>query len=169
MIILLFFFANGWEIFQSNATVKVVYRVRIWKWPQYLIGYLYLIGVWLRENQRPNNIKDTRLTHIELWLTILITAPHSFVNTIARAYVCRYITNKTCTCDIHNYTKGDLVSIQVLLMFHPKIVNATMIMLCSLRGTSWRTWKINQIIPTSLNTTHDLSIEVRNKKNANFL
>ena len=52
-----------------------------------LMGPLYLIGMWLCEDQRANIIKDTCLKNIGLRLPIQITTLHSTMNTTRRTYV----------------------------------------------------------------------------------
>ena len=48
------------------------------------VEHLYLIVVLFGEDQRTNTIKDTCLKEIELHFWILMTTPHSIVNTIRR-------------------------------------------------------------------------------------
>ena len=47
---------------------------------------LYLIGMWLGEDQRTNTIKDTYLKEFGLRSQFVLTTPHSIVNTIERTY-----------------------------------------------------------------------------------
>jgi hypothetical protein len=57
-------------------------------WLHLLIGHLYLIGVWLGEDQQTNEHHTcTCFNNVELRLQVLSTAPHSIMNTIGRVYV----------------------------------------------------------------------------------
>ena len=56
------------------------------KWLVFLIGPMYLIGMWLSEDQRANIIK-TCLKEITLRLQILTTTLHTIVYTIGKSYV----------------------------------------------------------------------------------
>jgi hypothetical protein len=56
-------------------------------WLFFLSGHLYLIGVWLGEDQITNTLKTHVLKKIGLRLQILSSTPYSLVNTIGRTYI----------------------------------------------------------------------------------
>ena len=62
-------------------------------WLLFLITYI-LIGVWLREGQNIKHLQDTCLKEVGIHHSILLTTPHSMVNTIGRTYVSSWRVNK---------------------------------------------------------------------------
>ena len=53
----------------------------------FLIGPLYLIGVWFGEDQKTKHHINTCLKEIGLHLQSLLTTPNLVLNTIGRTYV----------------------------------------------------------------------------------
>ena len=53
----------------------------------FLIGHLYLIGVWLSEGRTNKQQENTCSKDIGLYSQILSTTPHLIVNSIERTYV----------------------------------------------------------------------------------
>ena len=52
---------------------------------------MYLIGVWLGEDQRTKHRRDISLKGVGLRLEICSTTPHSIMNTTGRMYVTIYL------------------------------------------------------------------------------
>ena len=55
-------------------------------WSIFLVGTLYLIGVWLGADQRTNIIKAHVLERIGWSFQIWLTTPRSLANTVGRTY-----------------------------------------------------------------------------------
>ena len=75
---------TAWENEITNLVGDIIYVgvIRL----IFLLRHLYLIGVWLGSKNAHHN--DTCLKEIALCLQILLTTPHSTLNTSRRTYAC---------------------------------------------------------------------------------
>ena len=116
----------------------------------FLIGHLYLTGVWFGEDQRANNMKTHVYDKLDYIFIFLLTIPHSKVNIIGSTYVFSLGINKhALPITIPNHGRSNFqfdscwCFVADLLMQHN--------FCCANRiGRSWRRWKTNRVAPTYL-------------------